>query len=242
MSHFVYSIQNLSAEERPRERLMRFGAEALSSSELIAIILGSGTREKPVLHLAQEIAGHFKSLDHLSEATIQELCQIKGVGKAKALQLKAALNLGMRARREAVGPKYRIKNPSNAYHFVKEELEKESRELFIVILLDVKCCVIAQQTVAIGTLTDASIHPREVFYPAIRHKASALILVHNHPSGDPTPSEDDFQLTKSLIESGKLIDIPVNDHIIIGNQSFVSIRQKQIKGYWDEEEEEEPVR
>lgn len=224
MNSSIYSIQNLPEQERPRERLLRFGPEALSTAELIAIILGSGTKEKPVLHLAQEIAT--QGLAQLSEATISELCQIKGVGEAKAIQLKAALNLGLRASRQTSLPKYLIRTPAHVYHLVKEELEKEKRELFMAILLDVKGCVISTQTISIGTLTSALVHPREVFYPAIRHKAVSIIVVHNHPSGDPTPSEEDYQVTKNLIEVGKLISIPVNDHIIIGNQSFVSIRQK----------------
>jgi DNA repair protein RadC len=179
-----------------------------------------------VLQLAQEIVMRFGSLRRLSEATIEELCQIKGLGSAKAIQLKASLNLGLRASRQSPVNKHKIENPTQAYNLVKDELEMEKRELFLVILQDVKGFVIAHQIVSIGTLSKTLVHPREVFYPAVRHKAASVILVHNHPSGDPTPSNEDFDVTQKLIDVGKLMGIPVNDHLIIGDQSFVSLRQR----------------
>lgn len=223
-----YSILSLPETERPRERLQKNGPEAMSSTELIAIILGSGTKGMPVLQMAQEILIRFENLRRLSEATIEELCQIHGLGMAKAIQLKAALSLGIRASRQSVAPKYRIENPIHAYHLVKEELAFEKREVFMVILQDVKGHAITHQTVAIGTLSNTLIHPREVFYPAVRHKAASIILVHNHPSGDPTPSQQDVDVTHALIEVGKIMGIPVNDHLIIGDQGYVSLRQKGI--------------
>lgn len=221
-----YSIQELPEEERPRERLIRFGPESLSTSELIAVILGSGTKTVPVLQLAQEIVIRFRTLSQLSEATIAELCQVKGVGLAKAIQLKAAFNLGLRVGKQAPGPKYRIENPSHAYHLVKDELERETRELFVIILQDVKGYVICHEVVSIGSLSNAIVHPREVLYPAIRHKAASLILVHNHPSGDPTPSVEDYEITQILVKAGHLLSIPVNDHLIIGDRRFISLRQE----------------
>lgn len=221
-----YSIHRLPEDERPRERLMRYGAESISTTELIAIILGSGTKTMPVLQMAQEILMRFENLKRLSEATIEELCQIKGLGIAKALQLKASFSLGMRASKQTIAPKYRIDNPLHAYHLVKDDLEQEKRELFIIILQDVKGCLISHHTVAIGTLSNTLVHPREVFYPAVRHKAASMILVHNHPSGDPTPSPEDYEITKTLTEVGALMGIPINDHLIIGEKSYVSLRQK----------------
>lgn len=220
-----YSIQHLPSAERPRERLMRHGPETLSAAELVAIVLGSGTKTTPVLQLAQEIVGRFGTLQKLAEATIEELCQIRGVGTAKAIQLRAAFNLGLRASKQAITPKYRIEHPVHAYHLVKDELQYEKRELFVVILQDAKGCVIGHHTVAIGTLTHAPVHPREVFYPAIRHKAASIILVHNHPSGDLTPSKQDEILTTKLIEVGRIVGIPVNDHLIISERGYVSLRQ-----------------
>ncbi len=221
-----YSIQHLPEEERPRERLMRSGAESLSTSELIAIILGSGTKAKPILQLAHEIVARFGGLRQLAEATLSELLEIKGIGIAKAIQLQAAFNLGMRASKQVVTPKYRIEHPLHAYYLLKEELEHEKRELFVVILQDIKGYVICHEIVSIGNLSQTLVHPREVFYPAIRHKAASLIVAHNHPSGDPTPSSQDFTLTKTLVEASLLMSIPLHDHLIIGQQRYISLRQE----------------
>lgn len=222
-----YSIQHLPQEDRPRERLLRFGAETLSTAELIAIILGSGTKTVPVLQLAQQIISRFGSLQQLSEATLSELCQVKGVGIAKALQLQAALNLGMRASKQTISPRYRIEHPLHAYHLIKDELENEKREIFIAILQDTKNYVITHEVISIGSLSNTIVHPREVFYPAIRHKAAGMIIAHNHPSGDPTPSPQDYELTTSLVAAGRLMGIPIHDHLIIGYGEYVSLRQKK---------------
>lgn len=220
-----YSILKMPEEERPRERLLRNGPESLSSVELIAILLGSGTQSTPVLHLAQSLLIHFGTLAKLTEATIEELCQIKGIGPAKAIQLKACFNLGNRLARQAVTPRYKIDHPRHAYNLLKDLLEKEKKELFVVLLQDVKNYVICHEIVAMGTLSTLVVHPREVFYPAIRHKAASLLLAHNHPSGDPTPSPEDYEITKTLLQAGKMMGIPVNDHLIIGEQKYVSLRQ-----------------
>jgi DNA repair protein RadC len=225
-SHF--SVQRLPENERPRERMMRFGPESLSAAELIAIILGSGTKTMPVLQLAQEILIRFGSLSALADATIEELCQIKGVGLAKAIQLRASLNLGQRASNLRVLPKSKIEHPSHIYHLLKDALQHEKREHFIAILLNVKCCIICHQVVAIGTLSNAPVHPREVFYFAVRHKAASLILAHNHPSGDLAPSEQDCEVTEHLMEVGEMMGIPVKDHIIISERGFLSMRQQGI--------------
>lgn len=222
----IYKIQNIPEDDRPRERIQRYGPEAMSTSELIAVILGSGMKGVPILQLAQDIVSHFGSLEKLSEATIEEFCQIKGLGNAKAIQLKAAISLGMRVNKISNGQKYRIQTPAHAYHLIKDQLESEKREHFIVILLDVKGCVINTQTISIGTLSSSLVHPREVFNPAIRHNAASIVIVHNHPSGDPTPSKEDVEVTRQLINAGKMIGIPVNDHLIVGKGSFISIRQQ----------------
>lgn len=226
MTENQYSIQKLPEEERPRERLLRFGAESLSIVELIAIVLGSGTKKTPVLKLAQLMVSHFGGLQQLAGATIQELCQIYGIGKTKAIQLRAIFSLGSRISKNNNVSKYKIEHPVHAYQLVKDELEFEKRELFIVILQDVKGCVIGHHVIAIGTLTQALVHPREVFYPAIRHKAATIILVHNHPSGDLTPSKQDCEITSNLIEVGKMMGIPINDHLIISDQGYLSLRQR----------------
>jgi DNA repair protein RadC len=224
MTH--YSIFHLPEEDRPRERLIRYGSESLATAELIAIILGSGTKAAPILKLAQELVARFGNLRKLAEATISELCEIKGIGPVKAIQLKAAFSLGMRASKQSISPKYKIEHPLHAYHLIKDELESEKKEIFVVILQDVKGFVICHEIVSIGSLSQTLVHPREVFYPAIRHKAASLILAHNHPSGDATPSPQDYELTKTLVEASRLIYIPIYDHLIIGYQQYTSLRQK----------------
>lgn len=221
-----YALQNLPLNERPRERLMKHGPESMSAAELIAIILGSGMKGRSVLHLSQDILSHFGSLNHLADATVEELCQIKGIGKIKALQLKAIFSLGTRISKQTSSPKYRIDHPLHAYNLIKDVVENEKREIFLVILQDTKGCVICYEIISIGTLTNSLVHPREVFYPAIRHKAASMILVHNHPSGDPTPSPQDISVTKNLAEAGRMMGIPVNDHIIVGAGRFLSLRQE----------------
>lgn len=225
MSMVNYSIYDLPKEERPRERFVRYGSESLSTSELIALILGSGTKSRPVLQLAQEVLVKFGTLQQLAEATLAEILEIKGIGLAKALQLKAALGLGLRASKSPITNKYRIEHPLHAYHLIKDELEAEKREHFVVILQDAKGYVICHEVVSIGTLSQTLVHPREVFYPAIRHKAASMIVAHNHPSGDPTPSPQDIDLTKSLLQASQLIGIPLHDHLIVGRSSYLSMRQ-----------------
>ncbi|MCB1111115.1 MAG: DNA repair protein RadC [Chlamydiales bacterium] len=223
-----YSIQRLPESERPRERLLKYGTESISTTELLAILLGSGMKGKSVLQLSQEIISYFGGIKELSEATVEELCQIKGLGIAKAIQIKACLSLGMRAVRSCDDVKFKIESPLHVYNLLKDDLSREKRELFIVILQDTKGRVIACHTVSVGTLSRTLVHPREVFYPAIRHKAASIIVAHNHPSGDPEPSEQDILITKKLIEVGQVMGIPVNDHIIIAGDSYLSFRQRKL--------------
>jgi DNA repair protein RadC len=187
--------------------------------------LGSGSKEKSVLELAHELIIRFGGVRQLADATLSELMEIKGMGSVKALQLKAALNLGMRVSKQVAQSQYRIDHPLHAYNLLKDELQFEKRERFIVILQDVKGRVICHEMVSVGTLSQTLVHPREVFYPAIRHKASSVIVAHNHPSGDPTPSPQDFALTQTLVEAGRLISIPLQDHLIIGDNRYISLRQ-----------------
>jgi len=225
-----YTVQQMPLNERPRERLFKLGPEAVSSAELLAIILGSGTKGKSVIQLSQELLVKFESLKGLAEATIEELCEIKGMGMAKAIQIKATTTIALRLSQNDSAPKCKIDNPQSAYHLIKETLENEKREIFTVVMLDTKSHLITHQVVSIGTLSRSLIHPREVFYPAIRHKAASIILAHNHPSGDPTPSKQDVEVTKMLVDAGELMGIFVNDHLIIGQGSFISMRQNKISG------------
>lgn len=219
------SLKALPNEEKPRERLQHLGADALSSFELLAIILGSGTKGNSVLDLSKNLLSQFGSLRNLAEASIEELTQIKGLGLAKAVKLKAALTFGKRAYNPGYQSRYKVQTPEHAYHYLKDSFANEKREVLVSLLLDVKGYVITKKIVSIGTLSQTLIHPREVFYDAIRHKASSLVIAHNHPSGDPTPSKEDIEMTEQLIKAGELMGIPLQDHLIVGAKTFVSLRE-----------------
>lgn len=225
MTTLNYSLKELPLSERPRERLMQYGPQVLSSSELIALILGSGTKGKSVLTLSQELLSQFGSLNHLLEASIEDLCQVKGLGKAKAIQLKAALTLANRVYREKKPMTERLHSSLQAYLWVRDFVVNEKKEIFGVILLDARGAVIRWEVISVGTLTHVIIHPREVFHPAIKYLAAALILVHNHPSGDPTPSLEDRQLTEKLIHASQSIAIPIVDHLVIGSRGYTSFKE-----------------
>ncbi len=224
-------LKSLPENERPRERLLKNGPHSLSTVEIVAIILGSGTKGKSVLHLAQELLSFFGSLEALSMATVAELCKIKGLGKAKAIQLKACFSLINRLKEPNAPPNQPILTPLHAYLRVRNLLQNEKKEIFGVILQDVRNVMIAWEVISVGTLTQTLVHPREVFLPAVRNHAASLILVHNHPSGDLKPSIYDIEVTHRLIEAGRLMGLPIRDHIIISSKGFVSLKEL---GYWKE--------
>lgn len=215
-------------EDRPRERLLRYGVESLSLPELLAILLSTGTKGKSVLQLSQELLMHFGDLNGLLEASITELTEIKGIGKAKAIQLKAAFGIALRQSHTPASPF--IAKPRDAFEIVREEIALQKQELLVILLRDVKGRMIHRERVSQGTLSEVLVHPREVFYPAVRHKAHSLIIAHNHPSGDPTPSNADLELTRLLMHSSKVMGIGLDDHLIIGKDSFISLREKGYMG------------
>lgn len=218
-------MQHVPRQERPRERLLSFGPQSLTTAELIAIILGSGTKEHSVLEVSNHIVSVFGDIQGLANATVEELCQIKGVGPAKAIQLRAAFNLGLRVSQISPAEKIPVRTAADAYKVVKGVLEREMREVVLAILLDVKGYMIKCQTISLGTLYSSLIHPREVFHPAIKHSAASLVLAHNHPSGDPSPSEEDILVTRRLADSAALMGIPLQDHLVVGCGSYVSIKE-----------------
>lgn len=218
-------LRSLPAEERPRERLERHGANALSTTELIAIVLGSGTVGHSAIDLAQVLLSTY-GIAELERATVAELCTIKGLGRAKALKLKAALALAQRRECAQVEQRQTALTCGQIYQIIRPELEPAQEERFLAVLLDAKGGVIRLETVAVGTLTEALVHPREVFFPAVRHKAASFVVAHNHPSGDLTPSEADHQLTDRLLQVSALMDIPMHDHLIVGRGGYRSVRQQ----------------
>jgi len=212
-------------DERPRERLEREGIEALSHTELIAIVLGSGTSGKSVLHLAQELLEHFGGLERLLDASIVELMQIKGIGKAKAILLKAVFGLALKCRKPFHLQKFAISSARDAYALAQAEIAHLPQEVLLVILRDVRGHLIHFEQVSIGTLSEVLIHPREIFYPAVRYKAHSLIIAHNHPSGDPKPSQADLHLTRALIQASHVMSIGLDDHLIVCRDRFISLRE-----------------
>jgi DNA repair protein RadC len=222
--HYRLTIKDLPEDIRPRERLLKEGSGALSDIELLAILLRTGSREATALDLASMIMAQFKSLRLLLGATVEELGEIKGVGPAKACQVKAALELARRTSKYSDLPRPVIKAPEDAAGLVMEEMRHFDREHFRAILLNTKNQVIGTDKVSVGTLNSSAVHPRELFRNAIKRGAASVILVHNHPSGDPAPSKEDMDITGRVKEAGNIIGIGVLDHIIIGDNKFTSFK------------------
>jgi len=233
------TIKELPEGERPRERLWRHGPGALSTAELVAILLGTGNAatSQSALSLAQGLlqwalrreTGDVRragatGLRELAAARPDELCQVPGIGPAKAVRVVAALELGRRLAGEGLRP-IRIRRASEVAALLHEEMRYYRKEHLRVVLLSTRRHVLAVETVSIGGLDGTVVHPREVFRAAMQRAASALILVHNHPSGDPAPSPDDLEVTRRIIEAGRIVGIDVLDHIILGDRRYVSLRE-----------------
>lgn len=219
-------IRDLPQGERPRERLAHYGAAALSTAELLAIILRVGTDGENVIRVAEQLLVRFDGLPGLAQATVEELCQVKGVGVAKAVQVKAALELGRRLLVAAPHERPQILSPADAANLLMAEMSLLAQEHLRTLLLDSRNRVMKIHTVYVGSLNAASVRVAELFREAIRANCASLILAHNHPSGDPTPSAEDVQLTRSAAEAGQLLGIDVLDHLIIGRQRFVSMKER----------------
>jgi len=218
-------IHKMPVSELPRERLLRDGIEALSLQELIAIMLGTGTQGKSVLILAQELLLHFGGMEGLCKASVEELCKVKGVGQAKAILLKAAFGIALRTSKLTQQPRRPVITMGDVLEVARPAIAHFSKEALLVILRDVKCRLIHHEVISIGTLHEVLVHPREVFQPAVHHQAHSLVVCHNHPSGDPTPSEPDIALTKQLVECSKIMGISLVDHLIICKDQHSSLRQ-----------------
>lgn len=220
------TIKELPSSERPRERLLHYGANALSNAELLAIILRTGTRDENVVRVAQRLLARFDSLAGLVRASTPELTAQKGLGPAKVAQLKASLELGRRMLIESPEERPQIRSPADAANLVMSEMSLLEQEHLRVMLLDTKNRVLTTEPVYVGSLNTSLIRVGELFREAIRANCASLIVVHNHPSGDPTPSPEDVAVTKQIVEAGKLLDIEVLDHLIIGRQRFVSLKER----------------
>lgn len=219
-------IRDFPLSERPRERFLREGARGLSNQELIALLLRTGTKHESVLQLADRLIIKFDGLRMLKDASVEEITDINGIGEAKAIQLLAAVELGRRVHNLVTTDRYVIRSPEDCANFLMEEMRFLSQEHFVCVYLNTKNQVLHKQTVFIGSLNSSIVHPREVFKEAFRRSAASIICAHNHPSGDPTPSKEDIDVTKRLIECGRLIGIDILDHLIIGEKKYVSLKEK----------------
>lgn len=219
------TIHDMPADERPRERLRAFGAASLSNAELLAIILRVGTGKENVLALASRMLARFEGLAGLSKAAFSELCSQRGVGEAKAAQIKAALELGKRLVNIRPEERALIQSPQDAANLLIADMGFLEQEHLRVLLLDTRNRLVSIQEVYKGSVNSAQIRVSEVFREAVRHNCPAIIVAHNHPSGDPAPSSDDVAVTEQLIAGGKTLDIEVLDHLVIAHQKYVSLRE-----------------
>lgn len=224
-------IKDLPGNERPRERLLVNGAEALKNSELIAILLRTGTKGLSAIQVAEQVLSRFESLDRLAKASVDDLRQVKGVGPDKAVALKSAFTLARRMSQELPQDARLLDTPERVANLLREENRLYEVESFQVLLLNTRRRLLRVEQISQGTLDTLLVHPREVFRRAINAGAAAVVLAHNHPSGDPTPSEADIKVTRDLIRAGQLLKIEVLDHVILGRASaerprdYVSLRE-----------------
>lgn len=219
-------IRDVNMADRPRERLLRQGAMSLSNQELLAILLRTGTKEESVLALANRVLSTFERLHHLKHATIEEMIAIKGIGEVKAIQILAAIELGRRLSQKQNDDKFTVRSPQDAAAYLMPDMTSLIQEHFVVLFLNVKNQIMHKQTIFIGSLNASIVHPREIFREAVKRSAASIICAHNHPSGIPTPSPEDIEVTKRIQEAGYIIGIELLDHVIIGDHQFISLKEK----------------
>lgn len=223
---YTLTIKDLPADERPRERLVKYGAEALSNAELLAIILRVGTQEYSAIGLAEHMLSRFNGLKGIATSSVEDLSRIKGLGIAKAAQIRAMAELGKRLAASVGHSRPTIRSPQDAADLVMPELRDEPQEHFKGIFLNSKNEVLKIRTITIGSLDASMITPRELFRDAISTNSASVIIAHNHPSGDPTPSQEDISVSKRLSEAGKVVGIEVLDHLVIGEGRWASLKER----------------
>lgn len=219
-------IRDMPQDERPRERLVSVGPQALSTTELLAITLRTGVGGENVLRLAERLLAHFSGLSGVARASVKELCGVRGIGPAKAVEIKAALEIGRRLLAMAPEERPRVTSPADAANLLMAEMMLLEQEHLRLILLDTRNHVLQIPTVYVGSLNTSVIRVGELFRAAIRENAAAFIVAHNHPSGDPSPSPEDIHVTRQIASAGKLLDIELLDHVIIGRQRYVSLKER----------------
>jgi DNA repair protein RadC len=220
------TIHDMPTDERPRERLIHHGSQALSNAELLAIILRTGTTRDNVIEMAGKLLAKYGGLSGLMRAEFSELCHEYGLGEAKTCQLKAALEIGRRLGTLQNDVKYQIKSPSDAAQLVMMEMTYLDHEQMRILILDTKNQVVENISRYEGTVNSSVLRAAEIFRPAVIRNCPGVIVCHNHPSGDPTPSPEDIQVTQQLVEAGKHLDIELVDHLVIGDHRFVSLKER----------------
>jgi len=223
---YVPMMRDFEMNDRPRERLMQVGERAVSTAELLAIILRTGARGENVLRLAERILARFGNLTGVSRASIVELMEVNGVGPAKAVEVKASLEIGRRLMTASPEERPRVTSPGDAANLLMSEMMFLEQEHLRLILLDTRNRVISTPTIYVGSLNTSVVRIGELFRAAIRDNAAAFIVVHNHPSGDPSPSPEDVNVTRQIVQAGRLLDIELLDHVIIGRQRYVSLKER----------------
>jgi len=221
-------IKELPTDERPREKMKGQGAQAMGNSELIAILLRTGNPAESALRLAENLLERQGGLAGFGNATMEDIEQIKGIGEAKAITILAAVELGRRVTSLAPLERAVIRTPDDVASLLMPRFRYETKESFLAVLLSTKNHVLKTPVISIGSLNASIVHPREVFREAINASAASVILAHNHPSGDPAPSPEDIGLTRKLVEAGRLLDIPVLDHVVLGDGKYISFKEKGI--------------
>lgn len=223
------TIKDLPVSERPREKLCKYGAASLSNSELLALIIRTGHKRDTALDLANKILRLDSSgLAHLTNVTLEELMEINGIGDCKAGQILATIEIGKRLNRWGNKDKLRVTSPKVLFDLLTDEMKFLKKEHFKIAILDTKNQIISIENISIGTLNASIVHPRDVFNISIKKNANAIILIHNHPSGDTSPSKEDVNVTYRLKEAGELLGIKVLDHIIIGDNNYLSFKEEKI--------------
>jgi DNA repair protein RadC len=225
MTEYNIKIKDLPEEERPRERMIKCGPQALSNTELLAIIIRTGVKGESALKVAQNLISQ-GGLESLIDGSIEELAAFKGIGMSKAVLIKAAVELGNRLYNMPEKKKFYIKSPADVSAILMGDMRYLKKEYFKIILLNIKNNIIAVEDISVGSLNSSLVHPREIFRAAIKKSSAAIILVHNHPSGDPTPSNEDVEVTNRIEECGVILGIQVLDHVIIGDGSYYSFKDK----------------
>lgn len=220
------TMKDMPEEGRPRERLLKHGSAALSVFELLAIILRTGSKKKTAIDVAYQLLNSLGGLRGLVAASVDELAQVDGVGAVKAAEIKAAIELGARAVTFEPQDQMHVGKASDIAAMLMADMRHLDREHFKTVLLNAKHRVLGVADVSVGCLTSSLVHPREVFKEAIRRSSAAVVLVHNHPSGDPSPSREDILVTERLVRAGEILGIQVLDHVILGDSAFVSLREK----------------